>query len=91
MQRPLPTAMTTSPSSGRPVAVTTPRLAVILRLLEVNFEMEGYHVLTASDGEEGLARARAERRIRCSSLFACAAKRFVSWLPRSRICSGYRA
>jgi DNA-binding response OmpR family regulator len=31
---------------------------VILRLLEVNFEMEGFAVLTAHDGEEGLERAR---------------------------------
>lgn len=29
---------------------------VILKLLQVNFEMEGYHVVTASDGVEGLAR-----------------------------------
>src|SRR4051794_23139197 len=34
---------------------------VIVKLLQVNFEMEGYHVLTAGDGEEGLAKARAER------------------------------
>jgi len=33
---------------------------VIQKLLQVNFEMEGYAVLTASDGEEGLERARAE-------------------------------
>jgi adenylate cyclase len=31
---------------------------VIVKLLQVNFEMEGYNVLTASDGEEGLAKAR---------------------------------
>ncbi len=31
---------------------------VIVRLLQVNFEMEGYQVLTASDGETGLSRAR---------------------------------
>jgi DNA-binding response OmpR family regulator len=30
----------------------------ILQLLEVNFEMEGFLVLTAEDGEEGLAVAR---------------------------------
>jgi len=34
---------------------------VIVRLLQVNFEMEGYAVATAADGEEGLAAARAER------------------------------
>jgi DNA-binding response OmpR family regulator len=34
---------------------------VILRLLEVNFEMEGFTVLTAKDGEEGVARARDDR------------------------------
>jgi DNA-binding response OmpR family regulator len=30
---------------------------VILQLLRVNFELEGYEVLTAEDGETGLARA----------------------------------
>jgi DNA-binding response OmpR family regulator len=33
---------------------------VILRLLEVNFEMEGFTVLTASDGAAGLERAKAK-------------------------------
>ncbi len=33
---------------------------VIQKLLQVNFEMEGYTVLTAGDGLEGLERARAE-------------------------------
>jgi DNA-binding response OmpR family regulator len=33
---------------------------VILRLLEVNFEMEGFVVRTAADGMEGLATAKAE-------------------------------
>jgi CheY-like chemotaxis protein len=33
---------------------------VIQKLLQVNFEMEGYSVITAGDGEEGLARAQAE-------------------------------
>src|SRR2546423_1131393 len=32
---------------------------VILKLLEVNFEMEGFTVYTASDGAMGLERARA--------------------------------
>jgi DNA-binding response OmpR family regulator len=34
---------------------------VIQKLLQVNFEMEGYNVITAGDGEEGLAKAQAER------------------------------
>src|SRR5688572_27809508 len=34
---------------------------VIQKLLQVNFEMEGYSVITAGDGEEGLAKAQAER------------------------------
>ena len=34
---------------------------VIVRLLKVNFEMEGYVVATAADGMEGLVAARAER------------------------------
>jgi DNA-binding response OmpR family regulator len=33
---------------------------VIVKLLQVNFEMEGYVVLTAGDGEQGLERARQE-------------------------------
>lgn len=33
---------------------------VIQKLLQVNFEMEGYIVMTASDGLEGVERARAE-------------------------------
>jgi len=33
---------------------------VIQKLLQVNFEMEGYSVITAGDGEEGLAKAQAE-------------------------------
>src|SRR5690606_21424227 len=33
----------------------------ILQLLEVNFEMEGYIVLRAEDGEQGLAVARDSR------------------------------
>jgi DNA-binding response OmpR family regulator len=34
---------------------------VIQKLLSVNFEMEGYRVLTASDGVEGLERVQEER------------------------------
>jgi CheY-like chemotaxis protein len=33
---------------------------VIQKLLQVNFEMEGYTVITAGDGEEGLAKAQSE-------------------------------
>ncbi|MEO7572294.1 MAG: response regulator [Acidimicrobiales bacterium] len=34
---------------------------VILRLLEVNFELEGFAVLLAHDGAEGIEMARAEK------------------------------
>ena len=34
---------------------------VILKLLEVNFDMEGFGVLIAHDGEEGIEVARRER------------------------------
>lgn len=34
---------------------------VIQRLLQVNFEMEDYEVVTAGDGAEGLERARADK------------------------------
>jgi DNA-binding response OmpR family regulator len=34
---------------------------VILRLLEVNFELEGFQVILAHDGAEGIEAARAER------------------------------
>jgi DNA-binding response OmpR family regulator len=34
---------------------------VILRLLEVNFELEGFDVLLARDGSEGIERARTDR------------------------------
>ncbi len=34
---------------------------VILKLLEVNFEMEGFAVLLAHDGEEGVALTRRQR------------------------------
>ena len=33
---------------------------VILKLLQVNFELEGFRVLTAGDGREGVDTARAE-------------------------------
>ena len=34
---------------------------VILRLLKVNFEMEGFAVITAENGEEGVSKATRER------------------------------
>jgi DNA-binding response OmpR family regulator len=34
---------------------------VILQLLQVNFEMEGFTVITAADGVEGVARVRADK------------------------------
>lgn len=34
---------------------------VIVRLLRVNFEMEGFHVTTAGDGLEGLVAVRTNR------------------------------
>jgi DNA-binding response OmpR family regulator len=34
---------------------------VILQLLQVNFEMEGFTVITAADGREGVDRTRADR------------------------------
>ena len=34
---------------------------VIVRLLEVNFEMEGFEVVTAVDGQDGVDKARAEQ------------------------------
>jgi len=34
---------------------------VILRLLQVNFELEGIDVATAADGDEGLKMARSDR------------------------------
>jgi len=34
---------------------------VILELLRVNFEIEGFDVICATDGEEGLKRAQAEQ------------------------------
>jgi DNA-binding response OmpR family regulator len=34
---------------------------VIVRLLEVNFEMEGFQVVTAIDGQDGVDKAKAEQ------------------------------
>ncbi|MFZ6002978.1 MAG: response regulator transcription factor [Actinomycetota bacterium] len=44
-----------------PVVLVVEDDPVILRLLEVNFDLEGFDVLLAQDGEEGLAVARAKR------------------------------
>ena len=53
------------PAYAAPVSDKTVLLVdddpVILKLLQVNFEMEGYTVMTAADGVEGLEKARAER------------------------------
>jgi DNA-binding response OmpR family regulator len=35
--------------------------AMVVRLVQMAFEIDGYTVLTASDGEEGLRRAREDR------------------------------
>jgi CheY-like chemotaxis protein len=50
-------APTIAPVAGLTVLVVDDD-PVILRLLQVNFEMEGHSVLTASDGAEGLQRVR---------------------------------
>ena len=34
---------------------------VILQLLQVNFEMEGFNVITAADGQQGVERTRTDR------------------------------
>lgn len=34
---------------------------MVVRMLKMNFELEGYNVTTASDGEEGLRKARETR------------------------------
>ena len=46
---------------GEPTVLLVDDDPVILRLLEVNFEMEGFAVRTAGDGQEGLEVARAEQ------------------------------
>lgn len=46
---------------GDPTVLVVDDDPVIVKLLQVNFEMEGYTVITAGDGEEGLARARADQ------------------------------
>jgi DNA-binding response OmpR family regulator len=44
-----------------PIVLVVEDDPVILRLLEVNFELEGFEVVLAHDGAEGIAAARAER------------------------------
>lgn len=44
-----------------PVVLVVEDDPVILRLLEVNFELEGFDVLLAQDGAEGLEVARTKR------------------------------
>ena len=60
-----PAVAAANPPVRRMVAVATVLVVdddpVIQRLLRVNFEMEGYSVIVASDGVEGLERARLER------------------------------
>ena len=65
-----------SPCADLPGARTTPRYhhrvppmtvlvidddPVIVKLLRVNFELEGFNVISAADGREGVEMARAER------------------------------
>ncbi len=46
---------------GVPTVLVVDDDPVIQKLLQVNFEMEGYDVVIAGDGEEGLALAHEER------------------------------
>ena len=48
------------PSMPDPTVLVVDDDPVIQTLLQVNFEMEGYTVVEAVDGVEGLARARAD-------------------------------
>jgi len=43
---------------GVPMVLVVEDDPVILKLLEVNFDLEGYDVIVAKDGEEGLEQAR---------------------------------
>ncbi|MHB8296822.1 MAG: response regulator transcription factor [Acidimicrobiales bacterium] len=45
----------------RPTILVVDDDPVIQKLLQVNFEMEGYQVIVAANGEEALQRARAEQ------------------------------
>ena len=47
--------------AGSPKVLVVDDDPVIVRLLEVNFEMEGFTVVTAVDGMDGVERARAEQ------------------------------
>lgn len=47
--------------SAAPTVLLVEDDPVILRLLEVNFELEGFGVLLAQDGAEGIEVARAKR------------------------------
>jgi len=46
------------PSAGKVTVLVIEDEPAILELLRVNFEMEGFEVITATDGEEGLSRAQ---------------------------------
>jgi DNA-binding response OmpR family regulator len=48
-------------SAGEATVLVVDDDPVILKLLEVNFQMEGFEVLTAADGEAGMSVARARR------------------------------
>ena len=45
---------------GTPKVLVVDDDPVIVRLLEVNFEMEGFRVISAVDGLDGIEKARAE-------------------------------
>jgi CheY-like chemotaxis protein len=45
---------------GEPTVLVVDDDPVIVKLLQVNFEMEGYRVVAAGNGEEGLEAARKE-------------------------------
>ena len=46
---------------GTPKVLVVDDDPVIIRLLEVNFEMEGFEVVTAVDGMDGVEKCRAEQ------------------------------
>jgi DNA-binding response OmpR family regulator len=48
-------------TEGEPTVLLVDDDPVILRLLEVNFEIEGFAVRTAGDGQEGFDVAKAEQ------------------------------
>src|ERR671914_1994148 len=57
--RPLDHCVRSAPMSATILVVDDD--PVILQLLQVNFEMEGFSVITAADGQEGVERTRADR------------------------------